>query len=597
MSNNSAAVKKNSTPSSKPQQNSNVSSNKPATVATATTTSPPASSNSSTSSNPAVKKSSPSTSSSNPSTPPAVASQGNVETNTQENTTAAPPKPQENFWASRSQNIKQQSQTQPQQQQQPVVGNNLNNAANKQHEDDYLAKFGGHLSLSDTQSHSLSSHHNSEGNNSNKQFGAHRNNEGGQNTTGQYYGDQHRPQNLTFLAHFEGKGLNLAETKKGKQNVTEKVEGNENSTAKQEGNKRNPQQQIDDETPSKVLWVGNISSAVQESDLQQAFGVYGKINLIRVLHTKFCAFINFESEESAKTAKAELNGTTICGSAVIVNFRKSEGKPQNSSNNSHHSTSNNGNSFNAFPSHSYSSNAGESNQHATGSNEGDSMQINKPSKSLWIGNVSASISEEDLIREFGAYGAIESVRLLKPKTCAFVNFKEPADAQKALNALQGKMLADLPIKINFGKKRASNHEQYYGMMPYPMGMAPGYMPEGFYPQGPYPGYPPTGGYGYPGQGYPPYYDPQVMYYNFIRCEVCGQGQKQVLFQPCMHATCVNCSKSENCPLCKAPIQKYLEISFAPPPMYDPSMMVPAPFSPNGEENQRENSSHQPQAGF
>jgi protein JSN1 len=66
-----------------------------------------------------------------------------------------------------------------------------------------------------------------------------------------------------------------------------------------------------------------------------------------------------------------------------------------------------------------------------------------PSRSLWIGNLSPSITAQDLMTIFAPYGAIESLRLLPEKECGFVNFVSLNDAVKAkddvLNRLGGKI--------------------------------------------------------------------------------------------------------------------------------------------------------------
>jgi RNA recognition motif-containing protein len=77
-----------------------------------------------------------------------------------------------------------------------------------------------------------------------------------------------------------------------------------------------------DETPSRILWVGNISNEVSENDLENEFGQFGKIESLRILHNRYCAFINFEEEEPAKRAKQSLNGAILGGQYIVVNFRK-----------------------------------------------------------------------------------------------------------------------------------------------------------------------------------------------------------------------------------------------------------------------------------
>lgn len=46
----------------------------------------------------------------------------------------------------------------------------------------------------------------------------------------------------------------------------------------------------------------------------------------------------------------------------------------------------------------------------------------QPTRSLWIGNIDARVTAQDLMDAFATYGHIESVRLLVEKECAFVKY-------------------------------------------------------------------------------------------------------------------------------------------------------------------------------
>jgi protein JSN1 len=81
-----------------------------------------------------------------------------------------------------------------------------------------------------------------------------------------------------------------------------------------------------------------------------------------------------------------------------------------------------------------------------------------PTRSLWIGNLDVSATSEALLGVFSPYGAIESLRMLPEKTCAFVNFVDKADAVRArddvLNRLGGQvpeLSETAPVRIGFGK--------------------------------------------------------------------------------------------------------------------------------------------------
>jgi RNA recognition motif-containing protein len=316
----------------------------------------------------------------------------------------------------------------------------------------------------------------------------------------------------------------------------------------------------EEEVPSRILWVGNISPEVNEIMLENEFSKYGVVESLRILHNRYCAFVNFEKEESATQAKQNLHGATVGGQNIVVNYRKADaGKPV-----------------------------------GTIGGDSETIVLNKPSRALWIGNISNEVTEDDLWREFQVFGEIESVRLLRPKTCAFVNFMQLEDATHALHTLQGKLLGNMAIKINFGKpqlppkKRESLQEYDFGSM----NAAPGgYLP--YMPNHPN-AYGATGGYplGAPNYAYLPGLDPYASLYvptvPFI-CELCGMGYKEFAFAPCGHSCCGECvgklraslvlnsEKNAFCPYCREPIQKYLELSYTPSyaPMH-PSMLGAIP---------------------
>lgn len=81
-----------------------------------------------------------------------------------------------------------------------------------------------------------------------------------------------------------------------------------------------------------------------------------------------------------------------------------------------------------------------------------------PTRSLWLGNLDAAVTTQELMRVFHVYGAIESLRLLPDKECGFVNFVEKADAIRAMddvrNRLGGRISAlgeGKPVRVGYGK--------------------------------------------------------------------------------------------------------------------------------------------------
>eukprot|EP00468_Gymnochlora_sp_CCMP2014_P009633 CAMPEP_0167759516 /NCGR_PEP_ID=MMETSP0110_2-20121227/11070_1 /TAXON_ID=629695 /ORGANISM="Gymnochlora sp., Strain CCMP2014" /LENGTH=695 /DNA_ID=CAMNT_0007645917 /DNA_START=44 /DNA_END=2131 /DNA_ORIENTATION=- len=80
---------------------------------------------------------------------------------------------------------------------------------------------------------------------------------------------------------------------------------------------------------------------------------------------------------------------------------------------------------------------------------------------IYVGNISPQISEEFLVREFGKYGDIASVKIMWPRTpeehnrhrnCGFVSFMKRADAEEAIKELQGKDYFGFAMRLGWGKK-------------------------------------------------------------------------------------------------------------------------------------------------
>lgn len=69
--------------------------------------------------------------------------------------------------------------------------------------------------------------------------------------------------------------------------------------------------------------------------------------------------------------------------------------------------------------------------------------------SLWVGNVQPAVSQGVLEEMFSQFGSLQSVRVLPDKYCAFVNFLSKECAGRAMQGLQGTMLAGQPLLIKF----------------------------------------------------------------------------------------------------------------------------------------------------
>ncbi|CAK6983356.1 hsp70-Hsp90 organizing protein 3-like isoform X1, partial [Scomber scombrus] len=82
--------------------------------------------------------------------------------------------------------------------------------------------------------------------------------------------------------------------------------------------KQTPQQ--DQSGSCRSLWVGNITLEVSEKNLLDLFKMYGEIESIRVLHERFCAFINFKNANMAAKALDKLQGVELGGNRLVMRY-------------------------------------------------------------------------------------------------------------------------------------------------------------------------------------------------------------------------------------------------------------------------------------
>jgi len=87
---------------------------------------------------------------------------------------------------------------------------------------------------------------------------------------------------------------------------------------------------------------------------------------------------------------------------------------------------------------------------------------------IYVGNLSYDVTSEDLQQEFAAFGAVETVSLItdrdsgRPKGFAFVDMPTIAEAQAAINKLNGKMLKDRTMTVSAARPRTESKGGGYG---------------------------------------------------------------------------------------------------------------------------------------
>ena len=183
------------------------------------------------------------------------------------------------------------------------------------------------------------------------------------------------------------------------------------------------------ETPTRSIFIGNLDPTVTDVDLKILFKPHGRIESIRLLPNKECAFVNFITVEEAMKAKQFIKGKPIGNIVPRIGFGR-----VNTNNNNGDISSN-----------SKSILCGEN------SNNDSGPTAIAVSRSVWVGQLSSTASKEALLNAFSKFGHILNVRITSNKSCAFVDFYNIQHAIKAKNSMNGVKVAGSIIKTGYAR--------------------------------------------------------------------------------------------------------------------------------------------------
>jgi cold-inducible RNA-binding protein len=81
---------------------------------------------------------------------------------------------------------------------------------------------------------------------------------------------------------------------------------------------------------------------------------------------------------------------------------------------------------------------------------------------IYVGNLSYNTTDQDIKREFEAYGSVDSVSVVtdrdtgKPRGFAFVEMSSVSEGRAAITGINGKMLDERTIVVNEARPRNDN---------------------------------------------------------------------------------------------------------------------------------------------
>lgn len=174
---------------------------------------------------------------------------------------------------------------------------------------------------------------------------------------------------------------------------------------------------MDDSSP-KTLYVGNLDHSVSEDLLCALFGQMGTIKsckIIREAGNDPYAFIEFTSHQQATTALTAMNKRLFLDKEMKVNWATSPGNQPKADTSTHHH--------------------------------------------IFVGDLSPEIETETLRDAFAPFGEISNCRIvrdshtLKSKGYAFVSFVKKAEAENAIQAMNGQWLGSRSIRTNWSTRK------------------------------------------------------------------------------------------------------------------------------------------------
>ncbi len=78
---------------------------------------------------------------------------------------------------------------------------------------------------------------------------------------------------------------------------------------------------------------------------------------------------------------------------------------------------------------------------------------------IYVGNLAREVTEGNLLEAFEAFGSVKSVKIIKdkfsgePKGFGFVEMADKAEAQSAINGLNGKEFKGRMLRVNEARPR------------------------------------------------------------------------------------------------------------------------------------------------
>ncbi|KAI8803510.1 hypothetical protein BJ742DRAFT_761355, partial [Cladochytrium replicatum] len=214
------------------------------------------------------------------------------------------------------------------------------------------------------------------------------------------------------------------------------------------------------------IFVGDLSPEVNDQNLAKAFSTFGSMSDARVMwdsHTgksRGYGFVAFRERSDADQAIQTMNGEWLGSRPIRVNWANQKS------------------TVNQLKSYSQAS-------ITPASYESVVAQTPAYNTTVYVGNLAATTSQQDLVPVFIAFGYILEVRMQADRGFAFVKFDTHEHAAAAIVGMNGRQLHGRVLKCDWGKDRVTETQPQaqtqQPFFPYPFQPPPHLAPYGYFP--------------------------------------------------------------------------------------------------------------------
>ncbi|GJN21379.1 hypothetical protein PR202_gb08849 [Eleusine coracana subsp. coracana] len=95
----------------------------------------------------------------------------------------------------------------------------------------------------------------------------------------------------------------------------------------------------------------------------------------------------------------------------------------------------------------------------SGSSPPRQSDADSTNRTVYVGGLDPNVSEEELRKAFTKYGDLASVKIPVGKQCGFVQFVNRADAEEALQGLNGSTIGKQAVRLSWGRSPASKQSR------------------------------------------------------------------------------------------------------------------------------------------